>query len=121
MRISVLSTLLLVGLAATANAEGDPAAGEGIFRKCAACHAKEEGKNKVGPSMFGVWEREAGSVEGFNYSDAMAEAGYAWDEENLTGFLANPRSYLPGTKMAFPGIKKEDQLADLIAYLKTLN
>lgn len=107
--------------AQTASADGDAAAGEKVFKKCAACHAVDEGKKKVGPTMFGVWDRQAGAIEGYKYSTAMQEAGFDWDEEHLSGFLAAPKKFLPGTKMAFPGLKKEQQITDLIAYLKTLN
>ena len=120
MKTLLLSGLLIAGLACSAQAEGDPAKGKKVFKKCAACHAITEGKKKVGPSMFGVWERPAGSVEGYKYSKSMAAAGYNWDEEHLSGFLAAPKKYLPGTKMGFSGIKKEKQLVDLLAYLKTL-
>ena len=120
MKTFMLSGLVIAGLACSAQADGDPEEGKKVFKKCAACHAIEEGKNKVGPAMFGVWERPAGAVEGFKYSQPMAEAGYTWDEEHLAGFLAAPKKYLPGTKMTFPGVKKEEQLADLLAYLKTL-
>ena len=120
MKTLLLSGLLIAGLACSAQAEGDPAKGKKVFKKCAACHASKEGKKKVGPSMFGVWERPAGSVEGFKYSKSMAAAGYNWDEEHLSGFLAAPTKYLPGTKMGFSGIKKEKQLVDLLAFFKTL-
>lgn len=120
MKSILLTGLLIIGFACKAYAEGDPDKGQKVFKKCAACHAVEDGKNKVGPTMFGIWERPAGSAEGFRYSSAMEEAGYNWDEEHLAGFLAAPKKYLPGTKMTFPGVKKEDQLADLLAYLKTL-
>lgn len=117
--ILVAATLVFVG-AQSGAAEGDAAAGKKVFKKCAACHAVEEGKKKVGPTMFGVWGREAGAVEGYKYSKAMGEAGYAWDEEHLSGFLASPKKYLPGTKMSFPGLKKPEQISDLLAYLKSL-
>jgi len=120
MKHVLLGSLLLLGLAQASAAGGDPDKGAKVFKKCQACHAVEEGKRKTGPSMAGVWGRQAGSAEGYKYSDAMSEAGYSWDEEHLAGFLANPKKYLPGTKMSFPGVKKEEQLTDLLAYLKTL-
>jgi len=120
MKNLLLTSLLVLGMTQTAAAGGDPAKGGKVFKKCAACHAVEEGKRKVGPSMFGVWERQAGSIEGYKYSGAMSEAGFVWNEEHLSGFLSNPKKYLPGTRMSFPGVKKKEQLSDLLAYLKTL-
>lgn len=101
-------------------AETDTSAGQKVFKRCAACHAVEGGKNKVGPTMFGVVGRQAGSLEGYRYSDAMQDAGYNWDEAHLAGFLAAPRKHLPGTKMIFPGLKSQSQITSLIEYLKTL-
>ena len=117
--ILVAVTIALAGAQSVA-AEGDAAAGEKVFKKCAACHAVDEGKKKVGPTMFGVWGREVGAVDGYKYSTAMGEAGFVWDEEHLSGFLASPKKYLPGTKMSFPGIKKQEQISDLLAYLESL-
>ena len=100
---------------------GDAEAGEKVFRKCAACHAVgEDAKNKVGPHLNVVVGRMAGAVEDFDYSDALQEKageGLVWMPEELDAFLAKPRDYLPGTKMSFAGIRKEDQRADVIAYL----
>ena len=112
--------LVFMACASTAFGEGDVTKGKKTFRKCQSCHAVEEGKNKVGPTVFGVFGRTAGTVEGFKYSNAMANAGFVWDEAALEGFLENPKKYLPGTKMSFAGLKKESQRDDVIAYLKTL-
>lgn len=97
-------------------AEADASSGEGVFRKCAACH-KLDGTDGVGPHLNGVVGREAGSVEGFAYSDAMAGHG-PWTPEALFTFLEDPRTALPGTKMAFAGLSKEQDRADVIAYLQ---
>lgn len=121
MKKTLIALAMITAWSQSAAAEGDVDAGKKVFKKCAACHAVEEGKKKVGPTMFGVWERQAGSIEGYKYSSAMQEVDYAWDEAQLRGFLAAPKKHLPGTKMAFPGLKKEEQITDLIAYLKTLN
>nr|WP_306265123.1 cytochrome c family protein [Pararhizobium sp. IMCC3301] len=103
---------------ADSQVEGDAEAGEAIFKKCAACHAVgPDAKNKVGPVLNGVFGREAGTVEGYKYSKAMLAAEKTWDEETLEEFLANPRKALKGTKMAFGGLKKEDDLENVIAYL----
>jgi len=100
-------------------AEPDAAAGEKIFKKCSSCHALEEGKNKVGPSLFGIAGKEAAKDEKFKYSKAMRESGLTWTDENLIAFLTKPKKFLKGTKMSFAGLKKPEQIADLIAYIKT--
>jgi len=101
-----------------AQAQGDPAKGERLFARCRACHALEAGQNKVGPSLHGVFGREAGTVEGFNYSDALKSADIVWNEETMDHWLENPREYIPGNKMVFPGLRKEQDRQDIIAYLK---
>ena len=102
----------------TALAEGDAAAGEKVFKKCKVCHSFDPGKKKIGPHLKDVVGREAGSVEGYKYSKAMAAAKITWDEANLDKFLTKPKAFLKKTKMSFGGLKKEGQRADLIAYLK---
>ena len=97
---------------------GDAAKGEKVYRKCKACHALEPGKNKIGPTMHGVFGRTAGSVEGFKYSKAMKESGIVWDETTIAAYLADPKGYIPKNRMAFAGLKKEKDRDDLIAYLK---
>lgn len=101
----------------------DIEAGKAAFRKCVACHATDTTTNKVGPHLGEVVGRTAGTAEGFNFSPAMKKAGgdgLVWDEASLTEYLAAPRTKVPGTKMAFAGIKKPDELANLVAYLETL-
>ena len=106
-----------------AHAEGDPAKGKKVFNKCKACHFADKKKNKVGPYLLGVVGRPVASVEGFRYSKAMkakaAELG-TWTEENLDKYLANPKKFVPGNKMAFVGLKKAEDRANVIAYLKSL-
>jgi cytochrome c len=99
-------------------AEGDAAAGEKLFVKCKTCHTLEAGKNKVGPSLAGLIGRPAGSIADFNYSDAMKASGLTWDEATLDAYLADPKGKVPGNKMIFPGVKKPEDRANLIAYLK---
>ena len=98
-------------------ADADPAAGEKVFRKCRACHKIEEGKNGVGPSLWGVVGREIGSVDGFKYSDALMALEGTWTATELSAFLEKPRDYAPGTKMAYAGLRKEADRINLIAYL----
>lgn len=101
----------------------DAAAGKKVFNKCRACHDAENEKNKVGPHLVGVVGRTAGSLEDFQprYSANIKEAGadgLVWDEENLTAYLRNPKDVIPKGKMAFPGLKKDEDIANVIAYLE---
>jgi len=98
---------------------GDAAAGKTVFTKCMACHSIEEGVNRVGPHLQGVVGRDAGSVEDFNYSDANRNSGITWSREILFDYLVAPQQYIPGTRMAFPGLKDPQDRADLIAYLES--
>jgi cytochrome c len=108
-------------LPATALAQ-DAAAGQRVFNQCRACHTIDRGgRNGVGPNLHGMIGRRAASVEGFRYSNAMrekGEQGWTWTEENLHSYLRNPRGVVPGTNMAFAGLRNEQQLNDLVAYLK---
>lgn len=102
-------------------ASADAAAGEVVFKKCAACHTIDKGgANKVGPNLHGVIGRVMGSHEGFNYSAGMKEfgAGKNWDYEALAQFLTKPKAYIKGTAMGFAGLAKPDERANLIAYLR---
>lgn len=102
--------------------EGDPAAGKTAFNKCRACHEAERDTNKVGPSLQGVMGRTAGTLESFasRYSPAMKEAGeggLVWSEETVAEYLRDPKGYIPGNRMAFPGLKDDQEIANVIAYL----
>lgn len=97
---------------------GNPAAGERVFAQCRACHVTDKGVNRVGPSLHGIVGRKSGSVPGFRYSKANQSANIVWTEENLFKYLENPRQFIPGTTMAFAGIRNPQQRADLIAYLR---
>lgn len=118
--LTILTLAAATALAGPALADGDAAKGEKVFNKCKACHTTEAGKNKVGPSLHDIVGRAPASVEGFNYSKPMQDfaAGHTWDEATLSEYLENPKSVVPGTKMAFVGLKKEDEREDVIAYLK---
>jgi cytochrome c2 len=119
--------LLLAAVFAAAAATAVPAhaadaeAGARVFRtQCGACHTVEAGKNRVGPSLFNIVGRKSGQVEGFRYSAANKNADITWTPEALDKYLVNPRAAIPGTTMAYVGMKNEKQRADLIAYLETL-
>lgn len=114
---------LLVAVSSPVWAEGDAEAGEKVFNKCKACHAVgEDAKNKVGPELNGIVGAEAGQVPDFKYSKALmakAEEGLVWDEANLSAFLSKPKEMIEGTKMSFAGLKKDDDIINVIAYLAT--
>jgi cytochrome c len=118
-----------IAFAGPAFSEGDPAAGENVFKKCATCHALEEAKNKAkqGPILAGVIGRVPGTVPEFKYSKAMIDfgaSGKVWDEATLTEYLADPKGVVKGTKMAFAGLKGDkgpQDIADVIAYIKTFS
>ena len=115
--------LVLCVLATTAGASAlaaDVEAGKTEFKKCALCHTTEPGKNKIGPSLFGVVGRKSATLENFNYSEAMKKFDHTWDEASLDEYLTDPRATVPGTKMIFPGIKDKAERDDVIAYLETL-
>ncbi len=102
---------------------GDPAAGQRIFNQCRACHTIEQGgRNGVGPNLHGAVGRKAAAVEGFRYSANMrelAEGGLTWTEDRLRVYLRNPKELVPRGSMAYPGLRQDQQLSDIIAYLKS--
>ncbi|MPR05529.1 c-type cytochrome [Microvirga tunisiensis] len=118
--IAVSVTFLIVGLGHTR--AQDMAAGERVFAQCRACHqVNENAKNAVGPHLNGLFGRVAGSVEGYNYSPANKNSGITWDEATFREYIQNPRAKIPGTKMVYAGLKDEQRINDLIAYLKQFN
>ena len=112
--IGMIIIILTVSIANTA----DPVKGKKVFKKCVACHSLQEGKNKIGPSLYNLLGRKAGSVEGYKYSKAMKNSDVVWDEESLDKFLTKPRKFIKKTKMSFRGIKKKSLRDDIISYLK---
>src|SRR4051794_3416611 len=120
MKHLTLSTLIVIGAAAassTAPAQ-DVAAGKTSFNKCLACHAVGEGaKNKVGPVLNGLNGRKSGSVEGYAYSEANKNSGITWNEAQFKEYIKDPKAKIPGTKMAFAGIKNEKEINDLWAFI----
>ncbi len=119
-KLSVFAIAATIALAGTpaAWAAGDAAKGKRVFNKCKACHSLKAGKKKIGPSLFEVVGRKAGTVKGFRYSKALKKSGITWDEENLSKYLKNPRKFIKGNRMGFPGLKKDSDRENLIAYLK---
>ena len=102
-------------------AEADAAKGKKLFKKCGACHTTDQGgKNKVGPNLWNIVGRGVASIDGFNYSDAMASRGGEWSVTALNEFLANPKGTVPGTKMSFSGVKKDGARANLLLFLQSL-
>lgn len=120
---AALGALMALGTGAPAMADGDAAAGKKVFAKCRACHKMEEGKHGVGPSLYGVVGSPIAAADGYTkYSSAMKAfgEGKVWDEATLDAYLEKPRDVVKGTKMAFPGLRKPEQRADVIAYLKSV-
>ena len=120
--LGLITVALSLG-AAPGFADGDPEEGEAVFRKCKTCHQVGEGAaNRVGPALNGIVGALAGQSPDYRYSDALmeaAEGGLTWDEESLGSYLANPKELIPGTKMSFAGLRKEDDIENVIAYLAT--
>lgn len=115
------AVLALAALAAQAQADGDAEKGAKVYLKCKACHDIEKGISKVGPSLKGIVGRPVASVQGYKYSDDMAAKGAegkVWDEATLAAYLPDPKAFAPKTKMVFAGLKKPEDVADIIAYLK---
>ncbi|MBU4528796.1 MAG: c-type cytochrome [Hoeflea sp.] len=122
---AAVAVLGLTLLSTPSWAEGDAVAGEKVFKKCSACHAVGDGaKHKVGPELNNTFGRIAGTAEGYKYSNPMiaaGEGGLVWDDATLAEYLANPKGMIKGTKMAFAGLKKDDEIANVLAYLKTFS
>lgn len=104
--------------ASGAQLSGDTARGQTVFKKCTQCHSPVEGKNGTGPSLYGIVGRPAGSVPNFRYSEANRTSGITWTEQEMFVYLENPKKRIPKTIMAFAGLPKAQDRADVIAYLK---
>jgi len=118
-----LSSFSIAGVALVASmgaaAAQDAAAGEKVIAKCKICHQiGENAKNMVGPVLNGVVGRPAGTYPGYHYSDANKNSGITWDEATLKEYLKDPKAKVPGTKMVFPGLTSDEDIANVIAYLK---
>ena len=110
--IAASFVLIFIGLA-----PASAASGEKLFKKCKMCHSLDEGKNKIGPSLYDLFNRKAGTVENYKYSKAMKNSDFVWDDKILDIFIAKPRLAIPKTKMSFRGIKDEQDRTALIEYL----
>jgi cytochrome c len=118
MKSVILASLTIAATMGMANAQ-DLAAGEQSFRKCSPCHAVgEDAKNKVGPALNGLDGRKSGTIADYSYSDANKKAEITWSEASFKDYIQNPMAKVPGTKMAFAGIKNDKEIGDLWAYLK---
>ncbi|MCB1377680.1 MAG: cytochrome c family protein [Alphaproteobacteria bacterium] len=117
-----LAAVLLAATAGAALADGDAAKGEKVFNKCKACHVADSETNRVGPHLKGIIGRPVASVADYKYSDSMKEFATThptWDDATFLEYITDPKKDVPKTKMSFPGLKKEDDRNDLLAYLKT--
>lgn len=118
MRGTIFVALLAVAATGEARAQ-DVAAGEKVFNTCKLCHQiGENAKNAVGPALNGVIGRKAGSVAGYSYSDANKNSGITWDEATFREYIKDPKAKVPGTKMSYAGLKDEQKINDLVAFLK---
>ena len=122
MRCMTLYAVAALGIGAVQAAQAqDIEAGQAVFKtQCSACHSLLEGKNVVGPSLFGIVGRPAGQGPGFHYSQANKDSGLIWNAETLDRYLVNPRETVPKTIMAYAGLKDPEKRANLIAYLSTV-
>ncbi len=118
---ALAATALLLLAGGSAQAAGDPANGKTLFARCAICHkVTKDGGNGLGPNLFGIGGRKAGTVAGFAYSTAMKNSAITWTEDKLEAYIADPKGTVPGNKMAFAGISNHAQADDVAAYLLTL-
>jgi cytochrome c len=117
MRYLVVAAAVLCGSSGTVLAQ-DVAAGETSFKKCAPCHKiGPDATNSVGPELNGLDGRKSGSAAGYSYSEANKNSGITWNQETFKEYIKDPRAKVPGTKMFFPGIKNETEIANLWAYI----
>ncbi|MGO4669112.1 c-type cytochrome [Bosea sp. 2RAB26] len=119
IRLALTTVLLLPLLSHSVIAAADATSGEKIFLRCRACHQiGETARNAVGPKLNGLIGRPAGSVEGYSYSAANKNSGITWDEPTFRDYIKAPQAKIPGTKMVFPGLKSDQEIDDIVAFLK---
>ncbi len=117
-----LALSLLLGTSPASHAAGDPKRGAATFaQECALCHSVQEGRNKLGPSLFGVVGRKAGSIADYIYSAPMKQSNFVWSPDKIDTYIADPQQVVPGDKMKYHGLADEKDRADVIAYLSTLH
>ncbi len=117
MQRMIFAAMLVAFGVGQANAQ-DAAAGEKVFAICKACHqVGDTAKNSVGPVLNGLFGRKAGSVEGYSYSEANKNSGLTWDEATFSDYIKDPKAKVPGTKMIYAGLKDEQKVKDLVAFL----
>ena len=116
----IISSVIIgaLSLASVTSSAIDKKRGKRVFNKCKACHSLIAGRNHVGPTLYGIFGRKAAILPNYRYSKAMKNSGITWDEESLRKYLERPRVFVKGTRMAFAGVKKRDEMDDLIAFLK---
>ena len=119
-RMLRVAAVALLAFSTSSLAAGDVAAGKQVAIRCEACHSFVDGKIKIGPSLFGVVGRKAGTVPNFSYSNALKNSGIVWTADKLDGFLGGPKTLVLGNHMGYRGVTKQDDRANLIAYLATL-
>lgn len=116
----IAGLLVSLSLSTAPAIAADVGKGKKVFNKCKACHAIKKPKKKVGPHLVGIFGREAGTTKGFKYSKAMKASKVVWDDASLDKYLTKPKKFMKGTKMAFPGLKKPADRANVIAYMKSV-
>lgn len=115
----IFMTAFLATLGTSAFAEGDATKGKRVFNKCRSCHVLEpDGPKRIGPNLHGIMGRKAASAGGFKYSKAFQKLDLVWDDTNLTTYLKSPRKFVPGTSMSFAGLRRDQEIADVLAYIK---
>lgn len=120
VRSSIVASLAAVFLCTGAFAAGNASAGEKAFHVCTMCHSVAKGmRSTMGPNLFGVAGRKAGSLATFSYSPALKNSGIVWSDDKLKAWLTNPQKLVPGTRMIFTGVTKSGDIDDIIAYLHT--
>jgi cytochrome c len=118
--LSMATAVALAALTGSALAAGDAASGEKVFTKCKACHqVGETAKSAIGPELNGLDGRKAGSLDGYNYSEAMKGSGITWNEASFLEYIKNPKAKVPGTKMVYQGLSSDKEAGDLWAYLSS--
>jgi len=117
--VSIIGVLVLAGATANPGYAQNADHGKAIFKSCAACHATDHA-SRIGPGLEGIIGRQAGTVPGFSYSDAMKKSGIGWDAKILDAYLESPQKVVPGNRMPYAGLKDPTDRADLVAYLATL-